>query len=78
MVAVCLAGASPSVHFGLASDGSAAVFCVCVTDERGPAVSERERERIVEFCYFWILNSAVTLEICRKIITAPKILKIGV
>ena len=42
--AVCLAGDSPSARFGPASDGSAAVFCVCVTDERGPAVSERERE----------------------------------
>ena len=46
-------------------------------DMWGPAVSERERERenIVFFLYFLILNSAESLEICRKIIIAPKILK---
>ena len=46
-----------------------------VGDDRwGPAVSESERENS-EFCYFLILNSAESLEICRKIITASKILK---
>ena len=46
-----------------------------VGDDRwGPAVSESKRENS-EFCYFLILNSAESLEICRKIIIAPKILK---
>ena len=51
-----------------------------VGDDRwGPAVSERERERENSaFCYFLILNSAKSLEICRKIIIAPKILKFRV
>ena len=47
------------------SDGSAAVFCVCVTDEWGLAVSERER--IVSFDIFLFLNSAETFGICKKI-----------
>ena len=46
-----------------------------VGDDRwGPAVSESKRENS-EFCYSLILNSAKSLEICRKIIIAPKILK---
>ena len=46
-----------------------------VGDDRwGPAVSESKRENS-DFCYFLILNSAESLEICRKIIIAPKILK---
>ena len=46
-----------------------------VGDDRwGPAVSESKRENSA-FCYFLILNSAESLEICRKIIIAPKILK---
>ena len=46
-----------------------------VGDDRwGPAVSESKRENS-EFCYFLILNSAESLEICRKIIIAPTILK---
>ena len=46
-----------------------------VGDDRwGPAVSESKRENS-DFCYFLILNSAKSLEICRKIIIAPKILK---
>ena len=46
-----------------------------VRDDRwGPAVSESKRENS-DFCYFLILNSAESLEICRKIIIAPKILK---
>ena len=43
-----------------------------VGDDRwGPAVSESKRENS-ESCYFLILNSAESLEICRKIIIAPK------
>ena len=42
--AVCLAGASPSVRFGRPVMAAHAVFCVCVTNERGPTVSKRERE----------------------------------
>ena len=44
----------------------------------GGRLSVRARERIVSFVYFLILNSAGSLEICRKIIIAPKILKICV
>ena len=46
-------------------------------DMWGPTVSESKRENS-DFCYFLILNSAESLEICRKIIIAPKILKIFV
>ena len=46
-----------------------------VGDDRwGPAVSDSKRENSA-FCYFLILNSAEFLEIYRKIIIAPKILK---
>ena len=46
-----------------------------VGDDRwGPAVRESNRENSA-FCYFLILNSAESLEIHRKIIIAPKILK---
>ena len=49
-----------------------------VGDDRwGPAVSESKRGNSA-FYYFLILNSAESLEICRKIIIAPKILKICV
>ena len=44
----------------------------------GGRLSVRARERIVSFVYFLILNSGGSLEICRKIIIAPKILKICV
>ena len=49
-----------------------------VTDERGLAVSEREEEEQCDFVFSEIVNSAETLGICRKIIIAPKILKIFV
>ena len=43
-----------------------------VGDDRwGPAVSESKRENSA-FCYFLILNSAESLEICRKFMVAPK------
>ena len=43
-----------------------------VGDDRwGLAVSESKRENSA-FCYFLILNSAESLEICRKIIIVPK------
>ena len=53
------------------------VVAVVRDDMWGPAVSESKRENS-DFCYFLILNSAKSLEICRKIIIAPKILKIFV
>ena len=62
----------------LAGVGSAAALSLCVADMRVLPVSEREGERIGRFLIFWILNSAATLEIYRKIITALKILKIYV
>ena len=69
--AVCLAGASPSVRFG--RPVMAAPPCsVSVSLTSGARLSVKERERIVEFCYFWILNTAVTLKIYRKLSTAPK------
>ena len=43
-------------------------------DMWGPAVSESKRENS-DFCYFLILNSAESLEICTKFLVAPKILK---
>jgi len=57
---------------------SAAVRPLWVTDERGLAVSEREEEEQCDFVFSEIVNSAETLGICRKIIIAPKILKIFV
>ena len=57
---------------------SAAVRPHWVTDERGLAVSEREEEEQCDFVFYEILNSTTTLEICRKIIIASKILKIYV
>ena len=75
----CLPRRSVAVGaFWPTSDGSAAVFCVCVTDEWGLAVSEREEEEQCDFVFSEIVNSAETLGICRKIIIAPKILKIFV
>ena len=57
---------------------SAAVHPLWVTDERGLAVSEGEEEEQCAFVFSEIVNSAKTLGICRKIIIAPKILKIFV
>ena len=72
---VHLAGVSPSTRFGRPE--SAAPPCAqfgSLTCGTGSLV----RERTGRFLIFWILNSAATLEIHRKIITAPKILKICV
>ena len=41
----------------------------------GVGLSVRRKEKNSEILYFLILNSAESLEICRKIIIAPKILK---
>ena len=57
---------------------SAAVRLLWVTNEQGLAVSEREEEEQCDFVFSKIVNSAETLGICRKIIIAPKILKIFV
>ena len=57
---------------------SAAVRPLWVTDKRGLAVSAREEEEQCDFVFSEIMNSAKTLGICRKIIIAPKILKIFV
>ena len=57
--------------------GRSAPLCpVGAADMRALDVSERERTG--RFLIFWILNSAVTLEIYRKIIIALKTLKIYV
>ena len=57
---------------------SAAVRPLWVTDKRGLAVSEREEEEQCDFVFSEIVNSTESLEICRKIIIAPKILNIFV
>ena len=54
---------------------SATVRPLWVTDKRGLAVSAREEEEQCNFVISEMLNSAESLEICRKIIIAPKILK---
>ena len=56
---------------------STAVRPLWFTDERGLAVSAREEEQC-DFVFSEIVNSAETLGICRKIIIAPKILKLFV
>ena len=73
--------ASPELHrqhiLPIGAD-STAVRLLWVTDKRGLAVSAREEEEQCDFVFSEIVNSAETLGICRKIIIAPKILKIFV
>ena len=60
-----------AVAVGLTVGEFAPVSAVAATvNARGE--SKRENS---DFCYFLILNSAESLEICRKIIIDPKILK---
>ena len=70
--------ASPELHRRhvlLIGADSATMRPLWVTDKRGLAVSTREEEERCNFVISEILNSAESLEICRKIIIAPKILK---
>ena len=73
--------ASPELHhrrvLPIGAD-SAAVRPLWVTDKRGLAVSAREEEEQCNFLFSEIMNSAESLEICRKITIATKILKICV
>ena len=75
--AVHLTGVSPSARFGRPE--SAVPPCALFGSLTcGAGSSKRERVSTERFLILWILNSAATLEIHRKIITAPKILKICV
>ena len=70
----CVAGDLTVGEFAPVSAVVATVNPEVGDDRWGPAVSESKRENS-DFCYFLNLNSAESLEICRKIIIAPKILK---
>ena len=76
--AVHLAGVSPSARFVLPESAAPPCVLFWVADMRGRVVRERERVSTERFLIFRILNSVATLEIHRKIITAPKILKLCV
>ena len=73
--------ASPELHrwrvLPIGAD-NVAVRPLWVTDKRGMAVSAREEEEQCNFVFSEIVNSAKSLEICRKITIASKILKICV